>query len=204
MIALFGGTFNPVHNGHIALAREVSSHFKLEKVDLLPSYFPVHRREPGVSADMRSRMVELAVAPYPELRLNRIEIDRSAPSYTVDTLRELKRVQPDQPICWMMGSDAFNDFNTWKEPEEILNLAHLIVCARPGVTLRADIFADHRLPTGTSLLDSQDGKIAFFAMRPNRCSATEIRKKLTQGLSSSECLPAPVLDFIRQQHLYEN
>jgi len=204
MIALFGGTFNPVHCGHIALAREVAIHYQLDSVEFLPSYLPVHRDEPQVSAELRCRMVELAIAPFAELKLNRMEIQRSGPSYSVDTLSAVNKAQPDRPICWLMGSDAFNGFQQWKQPQRILELAHLIVCARPGITLGADIFADHRLQPGTSLLDSPCGKIAVFDMRPNRCSATEIRNKLIQGLSVSECLPPPVLEFIRQQHLYEH
>ena len=103
-----------------------------------------------------------------------------------------------------MGSDAFNGFQQWKQPQRILELAHLIVCARPGVELSAPIYAQHWLNEGESLNDHPCGKISFFSMNPNPCAASDIREKLTQGLAVDQCLSQPVLDFIRQQQLYEN
>lgn len=204
MIALFGGTFNPVHQGHIALAREVLKAFELEAVELLPSFLPVHRDTPEISASMRKHLVELAIQPYPELKLNTAEIDRQGPSYAIDTLQLLKRKFPDQPICWLMGADSFNSFSSWKQPAVILQMANLIVCARPQVTLDQSIFPTSWLKPHESLNNFNAGKIAFFPMQPNNCSSTEIRKLLAQGKTAEGCLAQPVLEFIRQNHLYES
>ena len=203
MKALFGGTFNPVHNGHIALAREVVAAFGLDGVELVPSFMPVHRDEPQTAPEMRERLVELAIAPYPELRLNRCEIERQGPSYSFDTLAVEKAVEPGQSLCWLLGADAFNDFLSWKNPRGILELANLIVCARPGILIERTIFPEHYLQPGESLKDFSSGKIAFFEMQPNTCRATRIRAQLASGDASvADCLSPAVLEFIRQHHLY--
>lgn len=203
MIALFGGTFNPVHNGHISLAREVTKHFTLDSVEFLPSFLPVHRDEPETSASIRKQMVKLAIQPYAELELNISEIDRAGPSYTVDTLRAIKASSPQQSVIWLMGADSFNSFSSWKNPVEILKLSHLIVCARPAVKLDTSRFAEHVIQPDESLKSFQAGKIAFYTMRPNDCSSTDIRKTLKAGLPVSGCLPESVLEFVRHMHLYE-
>lgn len=203
MKALFGGTFNPIHNGHIALAREVAEVFTLDVVELVPSFMPVHRDIPETSSEIREHLVELAIKPYPDLRLNRCEIERQGPSYTFDTLSELKAAEPDQTLCWLLGADAFNGFLNWKNPRGILELANLIVCARPQVQLEPTIFPQHYLQAGETLEDFYSGKIAFFQMQPNDCSATKIRHQLQSADASvANCLSPVVLEFIRQHHLY--
>ncbi len=204
MIALYGGTFNPVHEGHIALAREVREVFELDSVEFLPSYLPVHRDIPEVSADIRKHLLELALSPYPQLKLNCIEIDRQGASFTIDTLNSISEQFPHQGICWLMGADSFNSFLSWKNPQEILQLANLIVCARPGVLQDTSIFPACHLHNKTSLRDFKAGKIVFHTMRPNSCSATQIREILKQGKSVSGCLSQPVLEFIQKHNLYQN
>lgn len=203
MIALFGGTFNPVHQGHINLALEVTKAFALEAVQFLPSYQPVHRDEPNISPSLRKQMVELAIQPYPELQLNSSEIDRAGLSYAVDTLTQLKKLSADRSICWLMGMDSFNSFKRWKNPRGILGLANLIVCARPGVKPDRSIFPKHYLQDDETLIDFMAGKIAFYDMQPNKCSSTVIRHQLKTGVSVAGCLSRPVLEFIQQNNLYE-
>lgn len=203
MIALFGGTFNPVHQGHIALAREVVKAFELKAVELLPSFIPVHRDTPKISASMRKHLVEIAIQPYPELILNTAEIDRQGPSYAIDTLHLLTEKFPGQAICWLMGADSFNSFSSWKQPDVILQMANLIVCTRPQVKLDQSTFPSNRLKQHEILSNFNSGKIAFYPMQPNNCSSTEIRKLLAQGETAEGCLAQPVLEFIRQNHLYE-
>ena len=168
MIALFGGTFNPIHNGHISLARQVADKFELDSVQLLPSYLPVHRDEPQIDAGVRLKMVELAINPYAELSVNDIEIRREGHSFSIDTLKALHEQYPDQSLCWLMGVDAFNGFESWKDPHGILKLANLIVCTRPDVSMQLSCFDSHVLADG------------------------------------EQCLPDTVLEFIRQNRLYEN
>ncbi len=204
MKALFGGTFNPVHNGHIALAREVAETFALASVDFVPSLQPVHRAQPDVSAAQRVEMIRLAIAGHPNLAVNTIELERGGPSFTVDTLEALKSTAPNSRLCWLMGSDAFNDFASWKQPQRILELANLIVCARPQSELRPGRFASCLLPPGGSLAAYPAGRIAYFAMRANPCSSTAVRRSLRHGHSLEGCLAPAVLNFIHQNHLYEN
>lgn len=203
MIALYGGAFNPVHNGHIALAREVARQFSLDCVEFLPSFLPVHRDEPEASAAMRKQMVELAIQPYAELKLNTSEIDRKGPSYTLDTLLAVKARSPQQSIVWLMGADSFNNFADWKNPVGILQLCHLIVCTRPTVKTDTSLFPEHVIRPDESLTSLQAGKIVFYALKPDNCSSTHIRETLKMGLPLTGCLSESVLDFIQQNHLYE-
>ena len=204
MLGLFGGTFNPVHLGHIALAREVAAAFDLQGVEMIPSFISVHRDDPQVDPRQRLRMLELATADFPELRVNDCEIQRGGGSYTVDTLRDTKAKDPDGVLCWLMGVDAFNAFSSWKQPEQILQLAHLIVCQRPGASLDAQHYGAHLLGSDEHLQDFEAGKIAVFDMQPNACSSTEIRHQLRAGQAPDRCLCAPVLEFIHKHDLYEN
>ena len=204
MIALFGGTFNPLHNGHLSLASEVLKAYQLQNIQFLPSYRSVHRGQPEVSAELRQQMVSLAIQPYPEFSLNSYEIERKGPSYTVDTLRHIKNEAPDESLCWLMGADSFNSFLSWKQPQEILRLANLIVCTRPDVERDTQLLTQHYLADGESLAGYPAGKIAFFTMSPNTCSSTRIRQQLLQGLDTGDCLPPPVLTFIQQQQLYRS
>ena len=203
MKALFGGTFNPIHKGHLALASEVAVAFDLECIEFLPSYQPVHRDAPETSPELRKQLVELAIAPYAQFSLNSSELERGGPSYAFDTLSGIKTQTPDTTICWLMGADSFNSFLSWYQPAGILKLAHLIVCQRPQVALDESILSEHQLKPGQNLRDFDAGKIAFYPMQPNLCSATMIRPDLQTGGSASDCLPPPVLEFIQQNHLYE-
>lgn len=202
MIALYGGTFNPVHEGHISLAREVSVAFGLEKIEFLPCFLPVHRNVPDVSAEMRRQLLEISVAPYPELTLNCTEIDRQGPSYAIDTLSSIAEKFPQQSLCWLMGADSFNSFLSWKNSTGILQLANLIVCERPEILLDKSLFPSHHLKQNESLHNFKAGKIAFFSMRPNDCSSSNIRKLLKLGASATGCLSQPVLEFIHHHKLY--
>lgn len=204
MLALYGGTFNPVHAGHIALAREVRESFDLQRIEFLPSYIPVHRDRPDVSADIRKRILEIAIQPYAELSLNSLELDRQGDSFAIDTLLSISARFPQHSLCWLMGTDSFNSFLSWKDPHKILQLANLIVCNRPGIKLDKSIFPEHQLPAKEPLKKHKSGKIVFYPMQPNHCSSTQIRAQLKRGESVSRCLSQPVLEFIRQHHLYTN
>ncbi len=203
MKALFGGTFNPVHQGHIALARQVCSVFALERVEFIPSFVSVHRAQPETSPELRRQMLEIALQPYPELSLNNCELQRGGRSYTVDTLRQLKATNPAQSMCWLMGVDSFNGFADWYRPDEILQLAHLIVCTRPGITLDQGRFAQHFLQADEKLQDFEAGRIVLFDMTPSDCASSRIREQLARGETAPDCLARPVLEFIQQNDLYK-
>lgn len=207
-LALFGGTFNPVHNGHIALARAVAEHYLLEQVALLPCYQPVHRDLPQTSPEYRRQMIELAIQPYNELTLDSCELDRSGPSYAVDTLQEKKQKHSQQTLYWIMGVDSFNSLLSWKNPNKILQLAHLIVCTRPEVKFDEHVFPDHITTNAEDLQKTSAGKISLFDGLNNACSSSKIREQLNQTTFNEtsilqQCLAEPVLNFIKQHKLYE-
>jgi nicotinate-nucleotide adenylyltransferase len=200
--ALLGGTFNPVHAGHIAVALAVADAFRLSRIEFVPSLKPVHRDEPQVDAEQRLAMIELATAGHPQLGVNRCEIERGGSSYTVDTLETLHSEAPRTSLCWIMGSDAFNGFSSWKNPGRILELANLIVCARPDSELVPGPFDSKFLGPEDDLIFYDHGRIAFLHMTPNPCSSTGVRQALARRAPPVRCLAPPVLDFIQRNQLY--
>ena len=207
-LALFGGTFNPVHNGHLSLAQAVAQQFSLDSVAFVPCYQPVHRENPNTSVAQRKTLIELAIQPYPKLQLDSCEIDWAEPSYTYDTLRQKKKAQPHQVLYWIMGADSFNSLMSWKNPLGILDLAHLIVCSRPDSAIDPSIFPHHHLKHADELLDQTAGKICFYEELSNPCSSSKIRSQFSATDSKDtnilkRCLPVPVLNFIQQHKLYE-
>lgn len=203
MIGLLGGTFDPVHRGHLQLATEVKAAFKLERVDFIPCHHPVHREPPSASPEQRQHMLQLALAGQSGLGVNTIELERDQPSYAVDTLRELRERYPQQVFCWIMGGDAYNGFARWKNPEEILKLAHLVVCLRPGIKLADSPFETQRVSSVKALSSRQAGGIMVFPMSPNHCSSTAVRSQLKQTDAMPDCLSPSVIKFIRKNQLYE-
>ena len=199
---LFGGTFDPVHLGHLALARSARDAFGLQAVDFIPCHHPVHRDRPGAGPEQRVRMLELALADEPGFHISRVEIDRDRPSWAVETLRLLRKEDSRSIFCWLMGADAWAGFSRWREPEKILEMAHVIVCARPGVARSPTPFDAYFLQPGESLRDAPSGRVAWHEMPPNDCSSTRVREQLVAGLPAADCLPPAVLEFIRQQGLY--
>ncbi len=204
MIGLFGGTFNPIHNGHLQLAQQLLQAYPLQRIDFVPCHVPVHRDQPQVNPDQRKQMVELAVQGYPKLSVNSLELERGGPSYTFDTLCDISQQQPGQILCWLMGVDSFNSLSQWKNPRGILELAHLIVCSRPGVHDIDQHWQSHFIEQGDDLGHYRAGKIAFFQMQPNHCSSTAIRQQLKNAQPVDGCLAQPVVNFIKQNHLYES
>jgi nicotinate-nucleotide adenylyltransferase len=203
MIGLFGGTFNPVHNGHLLLAQQLMDAYSFQQIDFVPCHLPVHRDRPQVLPEQRKRMVELAIQPYESFRLNSLELERGGDSYTFDTLSEIKNRQPDTVLCWLMGADSFNSFGSWKNPCGILELAHLIVCSRPDVEINGQQWSEYFLHDGDKLDQHSAGKIDFFQMSPSPCNSTQIRQQLKNAESVTGCLALPVLNFIKQNHFYE-
>ncbi len=204
MIGLLGGTFNPIHRGHLQLAASVCRDFALSRVEFLPCHIPVHRDHPDTTATLRQQMVELAIADSPRFVINDSELRRGGVSYAVDTLRELRQQRPSEVIGWLMGVDAFNGFADWKEPKRILQMTHLIVCTRPGVTPQSGPFSEHYLACDQSLEQHTAGKIVFHSITPNPCSSTAIRQQLARGEMPADCLSPAVIDFIKTHNLYAN
>ncbi|TVS18122.1 MAG: nicotinate-nucleotide adenylyltransferase [Gammaproteobacteria bacterium] len=208
MIACFGGTFDPVHNGHLEAAKEVLTRAVCEEVRLIPCHIPPHRGVPHASPAHRLAMLELAVADCPGLVVDARELTRDGPSYTVETLRSLRQdYGPDVALGWVLGVDAAATLEAWEAWQRLPELAHLLLLDRPGVSLPtsgpvADLLAPgltdevadlHRVPAGHT----------WRVRQPQQAvSATEVRRTLATGRSAAHLLPVPVWAYIRQQGLY--
>ena len=207
MIGIFGGTFNPIHNGHIQLAKQVLDNLALDEVHFLPCANPVHRGAPQIGSSDRLNMIKLAIVAEDRFVANTSELDRGGASFMVDTLREVRKQNPNESIALMLGADAFNAILSWNQPTEILNLAHLIVCQRPGIKLNSNIFSDNWAQSVANLKQKTFGQVLPLAIKQSSCSSTEIREQLSASISSSKkvisCLPTAVFEYIVNNHLYE-
>jgi nicotinate-nucleotide adenylyltransferase len=201
MIGVFGGTFDPIHKGHTHIARAVTAELNLEQLLFIPCAEPVHRSLARASAEQRCAMIELALAGETRMRLERIEIDRGGPSFTVDTLRELSRASDDS-LLLLLGADAFNGLGTWEAPDEILRLANLAICFRPGTEVDRESYAGNRVDSAASLMACPAGAILLLEVGALDCSSSEVRAALEAGDMPLSCLHPDVADYIRQQHLY--
>jgi nicotinate-nucleotide adenylyltransferase len=212
-LGLFGGTFDPVHYGHLRLAEEAIAQLGLAGVRWIPAGNPPHRGAPQVTAAQRLAMVSRSTADNPRFSVDPAEVEAAAPSYTVLTLERLRaELGPAQPLVLLVGADAFAGLAGWHRWPEILDLAHVAVSHRPGFpveaaslpTALADAFRQRRLADVGGLRAAPGGGIVTFAMTQLAISATQIRKLLANGLSARYLLPDGVLDYISSHSLYRN
>lgn len=211
-IGILGGSFDPIHNGHLALARAACDRLGLAHVLLIPAAQPWQKGE-LTEARHRKRMIELAIAGDPRLRLEPCELDRGGASYTIDTLRELRgRHGPATPLVLVIGADQMERFDTWREWRSILQYAHLGVARRNDAVLVLGYplqeFYNGHWVAADGLRDRPAGCVVEVDMQPHDVSATEVRTLLAAPASAARderlarIVPAPVLDYIRAQHLY--
>jgi nicotinate-nucleotide adenylyltransferase len=203
MIGILGGTFDPIHNGHVHIATQLVSRLDLQQLQFMPCALPVHRDLPRASARHRCAMIELVVAQRQALGLNTLEIDRNGPSYSIDSLREIRR-QSDSTLALVLGADAFNGFRSWKLPREILQLANLVVCHRPGFEVDQTIFKRHRVASAEQLSTQTAGAILVLEVEAIDCSSSAVRAALDAGKIPRQYLPPKVADYIDQHNLYRN
>ena len=207
---ILGGTFDPVHLGHVALAEAALAALPLSEVLWLPSGSPGHRGAPLAGARERLAMLELATAGKPRYRIDACELDRREPTYTVHTLARLRaQLGGGQPLVLLLGSDSFLSLPTWLRWRELFDLAHIAYVSRPGHAagdagpapeLAAEIA--RRCAPPAALAASAAGRISGFAMPPLDISSSAIRAALAAGQDARNLLPAAVLAYIRSQHLY--
>lgn len=211
-LALLGGTFDPVHYGHLRLAAEVRGALALPEVRLVPAGDPPHRTPPHASARDRVAMLELAVPEFPGLTIDTREMTRGGKSYTVDTLTDLRREKPAMPLALVMGADAFRGLPAWHRWRELFNLAHLVVVPRPAITLDdlpealAREWRARRVDDPRVLRSRTAGAIYLQPVTAQPVSSTAIRAALAGGGASTAqiagLLPAAVLAYIESRRLY--
>lgn len=205
MIGVFGGTFDPIHYGHLRSALEVQEIFGLDEVRLILSAHPPHRKSPVASAEMRLQMLNLAVINQPGFVIDQREINRQGYSYMVDTLSSLRAENPQQPLLLFIGSDAFNKLETWHQWQRLFDYAHVIVLTRPGFIVNAlDEFFTQRLTHNQDELTQQlAGKLYFQAITQLDISATAIRQLIVDKRNPRFLLPDSVITYIKDQKLYQ-
>ena len=204
MIGVYGGTFDPVHFGHLRTALEVYETFDLDQIRLIPCFIPPHRDEPSAPADRRVKMLELALQGYPGMRVDTREIDRGGPSYMVDTLKSLRREFGKQSIVLFIGSDAFLNLTAWYHWPQLFDFAHVVVMTRPGVVQPAlePFFRDRLVASDGSLRQTPAGYFFFQPVTALDISATKIRQIIAQNRNPGFLLPESVIEYIRQNKLY--
>lgn len=206
-IGIFGGTFDPIHYGHLRPAQEAQRALGLAEIRFVPAAIPPHRRAPAATAAQRLRMVELAVTGIPGFVVDDREIRRGGPSFTVLTLESLRREFGERPLCLLMGMDAFEGIETWHQWRRLPELAHLVVMTRPGWTFPADATTpawvrERVVREPGELAQSAAGKIYFQAVAPQDISATQIREAIAGGRPAEEFLPSTVLEYVHAHRIY--
>ena len=204
----YGGTFDPVHNGHLAIAAAAHAAFNTDVV-LVPSADPPHRPPASASAEQRATMVELAIAGHPELGCDRRELLRSGKSYSVLTLHELREEHgPDMPLAWLIGIDSFLGLPTWHHWQDLFTLCHFIVVPRPGLDMDAtdsvlSAACQGRWQTAPeALAEGPSGRMYLLPMALRPESATAVRDGLQTGRNMNTVLASSVSDYIRRHGLY--
>ncbi len=209
--AVFGGTFDPIHNGHLHAVEALAAQTGLQKVTLLPNNQPPHRPQPEASPAQRLAMLRCAIQGLPLFEIDCRELQRDTPSWTVTTL-ELMRAErgTEQPLAFIIGQDSLITLNKWHRWQELSSLCHLLVCRRPGYQTQPDDpklqqWIRKHLTRDVQKLHQQPAGLILLADTPlYSISATDIRQRFQAGLPCNDLLPAPVIDYIEHAGLYRD
>lgn len=198
-IGIFGGTFDPIHLGHLILADQCREQCELDEVWFVPAAIPPHKQATVISpAATRCAMIELAISGYPAFRLARLELDRSGPSYTVTTLEQLHGDDPSRELFLLLGADSIRDLPSWREPQRVLELATVV-----AVNRGRDIFD---LPAVKQHLKAELGNVSAHLQVVQipgiDISATDIRRRVTEGRSIRYLVPRAVEAYIHENSVY--
>jgi nicotinate-nucleotide adenylyltransferase len=207
-VGVLGGTFDPIHLGHVAAGLAAQQALSLDSVVLIPSRIPPHRADPvTASGEQRLAMAQLAAADQPGWSASRIELDREGPSYTFDTLVALHQADPGAQIFFITGADAFAEIATWWRYPAVLDLAHFVVVSRPGITL--DSLRDRvpsAFPPPALSADGRDAsaktRVILVEANTPDVSSTDIRRRARAGENLIGLVPESVAHYIRAHHLY--
>ena len=211
-IGIIGGTFNPVHNGHLQFAQDFSSRFKLDEVRLIPCALPAHRELPEVSGELRLNLLELAALDKTKLSVDACEVQAAKlsnkPSYTINTLRSIRSALGEKCVIYFaMGVDAFESFESWHQWQDILKLVNIVVVERPGYCSQVLFSSANKqwlssVETEFKGHEAAFGRVYLQTLSLLDISSTSIRKQLFEGKSVKHLLPDKVAQFIQEQQLY--
>ena len=210
VIGLLGGTFNPIHFGHLRMAQELAQSLALDEVRFIPAANPPHKVAPSVSATDRAEMVKLAIADNTAFKFDDTELCRSGASYMVDTLQSLRTELSDETsLVLFLGGDAFSEFHTWHRWEEIINLCHIALVQRPTAISAAPLpkalklfLHNHHTDNIDDLHQTSAGYVITQAITALDISSTAIRNQLTAKQSARYLMPDNVIDYIKHHQLY--
>jgi len=207
MIGLFGGTFDPVHFGHLRPAVEVYEALGLNELRFIPCHRPPHRAKPVASSGQRVRMLKAALEGLPGFSVDERELQRDGPSYTIDTLQSFSDEGMQQPVCLVVGMDAFSGLADWHRWTEIMEYCHLIVMNRPDNKIPqtgelADFISRHATDDSRRLSSQAVGLLYFQPVTALDITASRIRQWLAAGQSTDFLLPASVMNIINNENIY--
>ncbi len=213
-IGILGGTFNPIHLGHLAAAEEIGDRLRFDQILFIPAFLPPHKQEDMPSADQRQEMVRLAISGNPRFALSAMEIRRGGLSYTIDTIDELRRLHGSAELFFITGIDSFLDIRTWKDWRRLLTLCTFVVLSREGKRFQ-DLSALSLVPVSPSDLRALDERtksdlavrtahagLVLIAIPRYEISSTDIRDRIRNGRSIKYLLPGEVEAYIIEKRLY--
>lgn len=205
-IAVLGGMFDPVHNGHVEAAQFALKQLPVDCLKMIPCHIPNHKKAAAAAAQHRLAMLEIAVDGLPQVEVDAIELEKNQLSYTVDTLTEYKK-KYNSSLVFILGADSFNTLPLWHRWESILELSHLFVLARPGFPLSSETMAavgleQRRASTGKELFESESGKILYCENFDFDISSSSVKQKLIDNQDVSSELDEQVIEYISDNHLY--
>ncbi len=214
MIGVFGGTFDPVHYGHIKPALSVKQALALKQLRFIPNRIPPHREPPWLSAEQRLSLLQTALAGYADVVIDQRELNREGSSYMIDTLVSLNRDFPDESICLIIGMDAFLGITTWHQWKSLFDWCHLVVIARPGFTdndLEARIaeedyrFLQQKITQDAAVLRAQKtGRILLQSVPQLDISSTQIRASFQKDVDISQWMPEQAYQQLKRLTLHDN
>ncbi|MEP7728482.1 nicotinate-nucleotide adenylyltransferase [Marinomonas primoryensis] len=207
-VAIMGGTFDPIHNGHLRTAVEVLDRYQYSELRLIPCFQPVHKGQPSVSPQQRLEMAKLAISGDSRLRVDSREMDREGPSYSVDTLRDIRsEIGPNESLIMVLGMDSFLSLPTWQNWQELIQYSHLLVVSRPGwepdlISELSAFCENYRAASSHELQCAPSGRVWFETLTPLGISSSMIRALARKNESIAYLLPEPVQKYIEQHQLY--
>ncbi len=213
MIGIFGGTFDPIHYGHIKPAMSVKQALNLKQIRFIPNRIPPHREQPWLNADQRLSLLKTALRNYPDAIIDERELNRDGPSFTVDTLKSLRSDFPDEGLCLIIGMDAFLGISRWHQWKLLFDLCHLVVTTRPGFEQSAlaermsaedyQFLAEKMTRDVNALTPRETGKILLQSVPQLDISSTQIRSNLHKGEDISQWMPEQAYRQLRD-FIYDN
>jgi nicotinate-nucleotide adenylyltransferase len=203
-IAILGGTFDPIHKGHLAAARTVARTFETDEVHFVPAFTPPHKAPSEITSPFhRFAMVALATAPFDKFRTSPVESDTREPRYSVDTLELMHRTYPDSSFLFIAGTDMYQDIESWKDYRRLFELTSFAVVQRPGFEMRDDFIEVEVIHEGAAVTFGDAPRVFHLPALDEDVSSTRIRSALKQGGDVGRWIPEPVYAYIRKHKLYE-